>query len=181
VDANVPVDVRHIRGRRNRVVLARPCRRQARDDAFRIARVTVAKAGSPRRARISRKTTAQGGPVVTACTCGHRARANLVLRGGPGCSGHPALPAPSAFRGWPVMQNSGACRENVKSCRKPLMAHVSRRRGTRDWTAHRADRRLRRMRWSSNHGTPNRRIYASMFGCWIGHVTGGEALWKTTD
>ena len=40
------------------------------------ARVTVANAGSPRRAPISRKTTAQGRPVVTACTCGFRARAN---------------------------------------------------------------------------------------------------------
>ena len=27
VDVNVPIDVRHIRGRRSRVVLARPCRR----------------------------------------------------------------------------------------------------------------------------------------------------------
>jgi hypothetical protein len=54
--------------------------------------------GSPRRARISRKTTAQGRPVVTACTCGFRARAILLLRGSPGCSGHPAFPAPSDFR-----------------------------------------------------------------------------------
>jgi len=33
VDVNVPIDVRHICGRRSRVVLARPCRRQVGDNA----------------------------------------------------------------------------------------------------------------------------------------------------
>ena len=54
--------------------------------------------GSPRRARNKSSTTAQGRPVVTACTCGHRALAQPFLRGGPGCSGHPVFPAPSVFR-----------------------------------------------------------------------------------
>ena len=47
---------------------------------------------------ISRKTTAQGRPVVTACTCGSRARANSLCAGAPGACGHPVFPAPSVFR-----------------------------------------------------------------------------------
>jgi hypothetical protein len=50
------------------------------------AKATVANAGSPGRVRISRKTTAQGRPVVTACTCGFRARANFLCAGAPGAA-----------------------------------------------------------------------------------------------
>jgi hypothetical protein len=42
--------------------------------------------GSPRRARISRNTIAQGRPVVTACTCGFRARAIHFCAGAPGAA-----------------------------------------------------------------------------------------------
>jgi hypothetical protein len=51
--------------------------------------------GSPRRAGISRKTTAQGRPVVTACTCGQRALRAIFCAGAPGACGHPVFPAPS--------------------------------------------------------------------------------------
>ena len=51
VDADVPIDERHDRGRRSRVVLARPCRRQVGDDACASWPTTVANAGSPGRAR----------------------------------------------------------------------------------------------------------------------------------
>src|SRR5579871_5546234 len=55
--------------------------------------------GSPRRARISRKTTAQGRPeCLRLCLWTFALRA-ILLRGGPGCRGHPAFPAPSAFLG----------------------------------------------------------------------------------
>jgi hypothetical protein len=63
---------------------------------------------------ISRKTTAQGRPVVTACTCGFRARATRFCARAPGACGHPVFPAPSAF-GPRVQQrvqdaqSSGAC------------------------------------------------------------------------
>ena len=64
-----------------------------------IAAMTVANDKVHRGERaISRKTIAQGRPVVTACTCGFRACASLLLRGSPGCSGHPAFPAPSPCR-----------------------------------------------------------------------------------
>ena len=61
------------------------------------ARATVATRGSPGRVRISRNTTAQGRPVVTACTLWFSRSLRNFLRGSPGCSGHPAFPAPSAF------------------------------------------------------------------------------------
>jgi hypothetical protein len=55
-------------------------------EAESFAKATVANAGSPGRARISCKTTAQGRPVVTACTCGFRARANFLCAGAPGAA-----------------------------------------------------------------------------------------------
>src|SRR5579871_578658 len=54
--------------------------------------------GSPRRSRISRKAIAQGGPVVTACTCGFRARAISILRESPGCMRPPGLPCALRLR-----------------------------------------------------------------------------------
>jgi len=93
-------DERCGRGRRNRMVLAPQVlgakfvtmRAHCTDDGGK-------RDGSPRRVRISRKAIAQGRPVVTACTCGSRARANVLCACSPGCSGHPAFPAPSVFRG----------------------------------------------------------------------------------
>ena len=71
--------------------------------------------GSPGRARISRQTIAQGRPVVTACTCGHAPFAHIFWREGPGCSGHPAFPAPSDFRrGRDDWQSSGETRREAK-------------------------------------------------------------------
>jgi len=67
-------------------------------EAVSFAKATVANAGSPRRARISRKPLRREGrllppvPVVIA-----RSR-KFLLRGGPGCSGHPAFPAPSILK-----------------------------------------------------------------------------------
>jgi len=61
--------------------------------------MTVANAGSPRRSRISRKPSRREG------RCDHRLylwfsrSRKFLLRGSPGCSGHPAFPAPSDFRG----------------------------------------------------------------------------------
>ena len=42
--------------------------------------------GSPRRARISRKPSRREGRSVSACTCGSRARANLLCAGAPGAA-----------------------------------------------------------------------------------------------
>jgi hypothetical protein len=50
------------------------------------AKMTVATRGSPGRTRISRKPSRREGRSVSACTCGHRALAQISLRGGPGCS-----------------------------------------------------------------------------------------------
>ena len=86
VAAQVLSDVQHRCGRRNRVVLARPCRAKFARDSKGLALATVANAGSPRRSRISRKTIAQGRPVVTACTCGFRACANFLCARAPGAA-----------------------------------------------------------------------------------------------
>jgi hypothetical protein len=80
------------------------------------ARVTVANAGSPRRAPISRKTTAQGKPVVTSCTCGFRARANYLCAGAPGACGHPAFPAPSLSRGQRRCKARATCAARRGTC-----------------------------------------------------------------
>jgi hypothetical protein len=48
---------------------------------------------------VSRKPLRREGRADPACTCGSRARANFFLRGSPGCSGHPAFPAPSVLDG----------------------------------------------------------------------------------
>ena len=63
--------------------------------------------GSPRRA-VSRKTTAQGRPVVTACTCGSRARANLFCACDPGCMRPPGLPCALRLQEGPQWQAPGA-------------------------------------------------------------------------
>jgi len=105
----VPVDERHGRGRRNRVVLARPCTRQVGGNAHAMLPATVARAGSPRRVRISRKPLRREGrlsppvPVVLAL-------AQLFFAQGPGCSGHPAFPAPSDFR-----EGDGRCKARANS------------------------------------------------------------------
>jgi hypothetical protein len=59
---------------------------------------TVATAGSPGRARISRKTTARGRPECIRLYLWFSRSRKFLLRGSPGCSGHPAFPVPSAFR-----------------------------------------------------------------------------------
>jgi len=55
-------------------------------------------------------TIAQGRPVVTDCTCGQRARANVLCAGAPGACGHPVFPAPSEFSRVLSLKNSGASR-----------------------------------------------------------------------
>jgi len=83
---DVPDDVRHVRGRRNRVVLARPCKRQVLAKPKGIARATVTTRGSPGRSRISRKPLRREGrlsppvPVVFALSRNSLARGPRVQR-----------------------------------------------------------------------------------------------------
>ena len=116
VDATVPRDERRSSVRRNRVVLAPRCWRQAwrsypRSDGGN-------KAGHREERVISRKATAQGRPgclrftCMIACIffCANRTRDR-------GCSVHPVFPAPSDFCGCEgCLQSSGWCRENAKVC-----------------------------------------------------------------
>jgi hypothetical protein len=82
--------------------------------------------GSPRRARISRKTTAQGRPVVTACTCGFRARANIFCAGAPGAAATRPSLHPLFFGRVETMQSSDEFRrENENVC--PLPRHCEER------------------------------------------------------
>ena len=87
--------------------------------AGRFAGATAAnKPGTPRRARISRKTIAQGVPGVSAAlwslAC---AMCTSLARKARGCGQHPALPAPSRWRATMTMHHSGkSCRENVDVC-----------------------------------------------------------------
>jgi hypothetical protein len=88
VDVKVLSDVRHRRGRRNRVV---PTPRRWRQVSRRLQRPAARRwwqssIGSPRRARISRKPLRREGRSVSACTCGFRARANLLCAGAPGAA-----------------------------------------------------------------------------------------------
>ncbi len=98
VDVKALTDERRFRGRRNRVVLA------PQGPALKFAMMLAHHAGdggkrdgSPRRARISRKPLRREG------RCDHRLclwfsrSRKFFLREGPGCSGHPVFPAPSAF------------------------------------------------------------------------------------
>src|ERR1700746_3613311 len=59
---------------------------------------TVANAGSPGRRRISRKTIGQGRPECYRLYLWFSRSRKYLLRGSPGCSGHPAFPAPSVLR-----------------------------------------------------------------------------------
>ena len=91
-------DVRRIRGRRSRVVLARPCRRQVR---AKLQRPRADDGGNQLVHRgelgVSRKPLRREGRSDSACTCGLRAfRATFCARAH-GCSAHPAFPAPSCF------------------------------------------------------------------------------------
>jgi hypothetical protein len=99
MDGLMPKDVRHRRGRRSRVVLARPCRRQIGDDANASRRrrwQTLVHRGEH---AISRKPLrTEGRSDHRLCLWFTRSR-KFLLRGSPGCSGHPAFPAPTAFRG----------------------------------------------------------------------------------
>jgi hypothetical protein len=101
VDAILPIDVRRSRGRRSRVV---PTPRRWRQVSRGLRRPAARRwwqssIGSPRRARISRNPLRREG------RCDHRLylwfsrSRNFSLRGSPGCSGHPAFPAPSFSRG----------------------------------------------------------------------------------
>jgi len=57
---------------------------------------------------VSRKPPRREGRSVSACTCGHAPFAQFFWREGPGCSGHPAFPAPSAPKRDDEMQDSDA-------------------------------------------------------------------------
>jgi hypothetical protein len=67
---------------------------------------------------VSRKPLRREGRSVSACTCGSRALAQFLLRGSPGCSGHPAFPVPSSLEeGRDSRHNSGETRrENADPC-----------------------------------------------------------------
>jgi hypothetical protein len=94
---DVPIDVRRIRGRRSRVVLARPCRRQvcAKLKASRGQRwQTLVHRGER---VISRKPLRRECRVVSAEPVGQRASRATVQRADRGCSQHPAFPVPSVF------------------------------------------------------------------------------------
>ena len=67
---------------------------------------------------VSRKPLRREGRCDTACTCGHAPFAQSFWREGPGCSGHPAFPAPSVSQeGRGSWHNSGESRrENAKAC-----------------------------------------------------------------
>src|SRR5689334_18975921 len=89
-----------------------------------IPRATEAiKPGTPRRARISRKTIVQGMPDrfgVPVVTC---LRAFFIARKAAGAFVAPAFPAPSFPKGATTMQSSGiSCRENAES--HPLRCHA---------------------------------------------------------
>ncbi len=86
------------------------------------------KAWSPGRARISRKTIAQGRPVVPARTCG--SAACFFLHADHGCDGHPAFPAPSVFdEGGLVEKTRTPCAARMRRCvSSPFADHPSRRR-----------------------------------------------------
>ena len=61
-----------------------------------------------------------------------RARANLFLRGSPGCSGHPAFPAPSFPAGVMLMHNSGKrCRESENAYSLQVVARSNATRQSR--------------------------------------------------
>jgi hypothetical protein len=83
------------------------------------------KARSPGRARISRKTIAQGRPEA-ACTCG--STACFLLHANHGCGWHPAFPAPSLFPGDTMTGSTrGARRLRAQSAASGRM--VARRHG----------------------------------------------------
>src|SRR6516225_7967984 len=74
--------------------------------------------GSPRRARISRKTTAQGRPGCLRLYLWFTRSRKFSLRGGPGCSGHPAFTAPSALEEGELDEKLG------RKCAARTWAHV---------------------------------------------------------
>jgi hypothetical protein len=73
--------------------------------------------GSPRRARISRQTTAQGRPVVTACTCGFRALCAIFCAGAPGAAATRPSLRPLSLKRVIKMQNSGETRREAMDAR----------------------------------------------------------------
>ena len=93
VDADVPVDERRRGGRRNRVVLA-PQSSGVKLAMMRerIASMTVANEKVHRRARISRKTIAQGRPVCSRLYPRFSRSLRNFLRESPGCMRSPGLP-----------------------------------------------------------------------------------------
>ena len=101
VDAKVPTDERRVRGR------AKSCGPGAPMQALKLATMpgaswpaTVANAGSPARARISRKPLRREGRCDSACTCSLRAFAQCLRARADGCMRAPGLPC--ALRLWRV-------------------------------------------------------------------------------
>ena len=84
-----------------------------------IRKSTVANAGSPRRAPISRKPSRGEGRLSPPVPVVNAPRANSFLRGDPGCSGHPAFPAPFVFGG-----PKGRCKARAKRAAR-TRAHAS--------------------------------------------------------
>src|SRR5262245_55805193 len=83
-----------------------------------IREATVAKKpGTPGRARISRKTIAQGRPDRIGRTCGDYSCAFHLCTRGCGCGQRPAFPAPSVLGGTTHLKNSGKTRcEIANAC-----------------------------------------------------------------
>jgi hypothetical protein len=99
VDATAPTDERHLLRTVKSCGPGAPMQAPSPAEAQGFAKATVTTQGSPGRVRISRKTTAQGRPECLRLYLWFSRSRNLFLREGPGCSGHPAFPAPSRFRG----------------------------------------------------------------------------------
>ena len=81
---------------------------------------------SPGRSRISRKTIAQGRPVVPARTCG--SAACFFLHADHGCDGHPAFPAPSSSKEGGMKRKTRTHRAARTRCHVPLNWHALRMR-----------------------------------------------------
>jgi hypothetical protein len=116
MDVRVPSDVRHRRGRRSRVVLARPCSAKFAQSPKGFAPATVANAGSPGRAPISRKPSRREG------RCDHRLYLwfsrlrSFFLREAPGAAATRPSLRPHLARGQTVQAKLG--RGAPRDCRR---------------------------------------------------------------
>jgi hypothetical protein len=120
VDVNVPIDERRGRGRRSRVVLA------PQGLALKVAMMPAHHAddggkrnGSPGRARISCNPSRGEGRLSPPVPVVYARFAQIFCAEAPGACGHPAFPAPSAFR-----EGRERCKARAK-CAARMRTHVS--------------------------------------------------------